>query len=219
MSVELSDDLGPNPGLHEIGRRQVAETLRRYFEQAADYARKHAQPPARPALFEVVFGDEREEPGRGCVVLGEGSEAVRIQGKIDRVDVLETDRGPSFRVIDYKTGSPPASRDVLSFLMVQLPLYALAVERLALAGDGASPRDVGYWDLRKEGFKRIDLKDWPGSKARLEAVALDAVARLRSGLFVVAPEKDDCTRTCDYATVCRIGQVRGVGKSSGPEST
>jgi hypothetical protein len=215
MSVELSDDSGSNPGLHEIGRRQVAETLRRYFEQAADYSRNHPEPPARPALFEVVFGDEREEQGHSCVVLGEGPGAVRVQGKIDRVDVLATDQGPGFRVIDYKTGSPPANKDVLGFLMVQLPLYALAVERLALAGEAAAPRDVGYWDLRKEGFKKIDLKDWPGSKADLEAVVLDAVARLRGGRFVVAPKKDDCTQTCDYATVCRIGQVRGLASRRG----
>ena len=214
MMVDLTVDSESDPGLNEIERRRVQETFRRYVRQAHTYATLPKEPSSRPAHLEVAFGDEHEENPHPCVVIGEGADAVRVQGKIDRVDVIVNNDGPSFRVIDYKTGTPPAKKDVTGLLMVQLPLYALAVEKLALAGESASPRDVGYWDLKDKGYSRIDLKDWDALKTRLEAAVIEAVARLRSGLFVVDPRKDDCTRFCDYATACRIGQVRPVGKGS-----
>ena len=218
MKVAFSDESEANPGLDEIERRRVEQTFRRYVEQARDYARRPKEPSARPSQLEVVFGDERDANPLPCVVIGEGADAVKIQGKIDRVDTIEGEHGPAFRVIDYKTGSPPSKKDVTGFLMVQLPLYALAVEHLNLAGESARPRDVGYWDLREKGYSKIDLDDWPETKARLEAAVIDAVAKLRDGRFVVNPRKDDCTRYCDYATVCRIGQIRVIDKASGRDT-
>jgi hypothetical protein len=38
------------------------------------------------------------------------------------------------------------------------------------------------------------------------------VERLRRAEFPVAPREPDCTRSCEYRTICRIGQVRSVGK-------
>ena len=32
-------------------------------------------------------------------------------------------------------------------------------------------------------------------------------------MMQLAPRSDDCTRLCDYKTVCRISQVRHVGKT------
>jgi len=218
MMVALSDDSAANPGLDAIERRRVEQTFRRYVEQARDYARRPKEPVGRPAHLEVVFGDERDDNPLPCVVIGAGADAVNVQGRIDRVDVVEGEDGPAFRVIDYKTGSPPAKKDVTGLLMVQLPLYALAVEHLKLAGESAGPRDVGYWDLRGKGYTKIDLSDWAGTKARLEAAVLGAVASLRTGRFVIDPCKDDCTRSCDYSAVCRIGQVRGIAKVSGRDT-
>ncbi|MCA1684607.1 MAG: PD-(D/E)XK nuclease family protein, partial [Planctomycetia bacterium] len=169
-------------------------------------------------LTSTLMGASLSDDSEANSGLGEIERRRVEQRRIDRVDLIDTDQGPSFRVIDYKTGAPPAKKDVTNFLMVQLPLYALAVERLNLAGDSAGPRDVGYWDLREKGYSKIDLKDWPETKARLEAEVVGAVARLRVGLFVVDPKKDDCTRYCEFSTVCRIGQVRGVDKGSGRDT-
>src|SRR5207245_2377720 len=136
-----------------------------------------------------------------CLVIGDGPSAVRLQGKIDRVDLIETPDGPRFRVIDYKTGSCPSGESVKNLVMVQLPLYALAVERLAMVDEGAAMHDLGYWALKDGGYKKVKLGEWTVERSRLESKVLETAARLRSGLFVVQPSKPDCERTCDYAMV------------------
>lgn len=212
LRVELTVGSESDRGLNRIERRRVEQTFRRYLDQAADYESKPKEPPGRPAHLEVSFGGESEHPS---LLIGEGPAAVRLQGKIDRVDQVDGPEGKAFRVIDYKTGSCPSSRDVTGLLMVQLPLYALAVERLGLAGADATLLDVGYWGLKEKGYKKIRLDDWDEARARLEARVLDAVRLLRAGVFAVDPKKETCTETCDYAVVCRIGQIRGVGKAGG----
>jgi RecB family exonuclease len=216
MRVELTVSSEADPGLNVIEKRRVEQVLRRYARQAHDYATKPKGPTARPAHFELAFGPDDDTP-YPCLVLGEGATAVRLQGKIDRVDRIESPEGPRFRVIDYKTGVCPSGDSVRKLVMVQLPLYAMAVERLAMVEEGAAVHDLGYWSLRENGgYQPVKLGDWAGESARLEAKLLETAARLRSGLFVVQPSKPDCERTCDYAMACRIRQVRRVGKRLGP---
>ena len=46
-----------------------------------------------PHRFEVVFGDEDDDAdSHPRLVLGEGDDAVRLQGKIDRIDLLADGR-------------------------------------------------------------------------------------------------------------------------------
>lgn len=224
MRVELTGGSEAGPGLRTIENRRLEQTLMRYLDQVEKYEKpsykasskgktKGNAEAATPHGFEVSFGAERGEPSRGELLLGEGDRAVRLRGKIDRVDRVETGQGAFFRVIDYKTGGCPTAADVKNYLMVQLPLYALAVERLGLAGEHLELRDVGYWSLKDEGFKPIALDDWEARKGELEAVVVGAVGRLRDGFMVIDPRKDDCTRTCDFKSVCRITQVRAVSKA------
>lgn len=225
MRVELVIDSEADPGLHTIGRRRLERTLRLYADQAAGYDRPAVGPGPVPLLFEAEFGDGVQAGAeRPRVRIGEGAGAVRLRGSIDRVDLLTAaddgdggggGGGRKFRVIDYKTGPAPSGREVALFQMVQLPLYALAVERLGLAGGGVELADVGYWHLAGKGFKAIPLKDWPEQRARLEGVVAGAVGRLREGRFEVLPRKQDCTRSCEFRTACRVGQVRASGKSAG----
>jgi RecB family exonuclease len=208
MRAELSFDPDEAPGLQAIETGRIERTLRRYIDQAQEYEDKDKG--ARPEKLEVGFGGTEDD--WPCITLGTGETAVKVQGKIDRVDRVASSDGPAFRVIDYKTGHTPSTKDVTSFAMVQLPLYALAVERLALAGEAARLLDVGYWGLRDKGYKKIDLRNWDETRSRLEQQVLGAVAELRSGRCDVEPRKEDCTSTCDYRSVCRIGQVRAARK-------
>jgi ATP-dependent helicase/DNAse subunit B len=214
LNAEWSSRSDADPGLYAIERRRVEQSLRRYTRQMIRYQTEPKALPSRPARFEVAFGSDSDDgEGTPWLVIGEGPSAVRLQGKIDRVDVVETDGGTAFRVIDYKTGSCPPARDVRELVMVQLPLYALAVERLSLLGETGGLADLGYWALRDGGYKKIKLDgNWPAERERLEARVVETAERLRSGLFVIQPKKDDCDRTCDYAMVCRIGQVRRASK-------
>ena len=216
MRVELATDSETAPGLRAIDELRLTRTIRQYVGQAAVYDRDATERPARPHLFEVEFGDD-PDGGHPHLEVGGGSGAVRIRGKIDRVDLVDLPTGPAFRVIDYKTGACPPAADVRNMAMVQLPLYALAVEQLGLVGGATGLLDVGYWGLREKGYKAIKLGEWGEIRDRLEAEVIRAAGRLRGGLFVVQPRHDDCTARCDFATACRIGQVRAAGKTPAGE--
>ena len=134
-----------NLGLAEIERRRLIQTIEYYRIQHAQY---EDDPRGRPTphQFEVAFGGEtREFP---FLEIGRGSRVVRLRGKIDRIDVVDGPHGRGFRVIDYKSGTGPSASDVDAARMLQLPLYAMAVERLGLAEAGLVMSDVGYWALR-----------------------------------------------------------------------
>lgn len=214
MGRERSRESDVDRGLREIERRRLARSVRRYLRQHDAYEALSPGAQPIPHLFEVVFGLEHDDPGsyRG-LVLGEGPESVRLQGKIDRIDLLADPSRPSFRVIDYKSGSCPSKSDVRQALYLQLPLYALAVERIILGCGETALQDVGYWSLATEGFKPIELKDWDRDRTALETFILRVVSRLRDGDFVVDPRKADCTHRCEYGAVCRLAQARSAGKA------
>ena len=131
-----------------------------------------------------------------------------------------------FRVIDYKTGSIPSAHKMAAGLALQLPLYAMAVER-ALADENARPVDAGYWALRGKGYKPLFSQevDRAGPESRHQETPghpSRSGRRLRAGSGRPPPTRDvpgppapdvaDCERTCDYRTVCRLRQVRFTRK-------
>lgn len=197
--------------LKEIGARRTNKALGRYVSQYHAYARKSDVPP-EPHQFEVGFG-QREAGSHPLLTIGEGESEFKLQGKIDRVNLLRKDGKVSFRVIDYKTGSNPSGKDVLSGLASQLPLYALAVERLVFAGEDFDLEDMGYWSLPKDGFKGVRLGDWPAYRDQLVAFVLGLVAELRKGTFPIESQKKDCRKYCDFHAACRVTEVRLVGKA------
>jgi hypothetical protein len=210
-------------GLRRIERERLLRAGRRYAGQFARYfAAEGAEAEAH--LFEVAFG-RAEESEHPALVIGPEPEAIELQGKIDRIDLVRSRGETLFRVIDYKSGSCPGRAEIDGGLALQLPLYALAAERIVRAELGAKPLDMGYWALRGRGFQKVKamttLGDggvgvadgWEPYRGALEAFLLDLVARLRQGAFPIHPRSDDCTRICDYRGVCRIAQVRSVGKA------
>ena len=195
-------------GLREIEYARLGGSLDRYVTQRAGYLAGSEVPPT-PYKFEMRFGDPLDEKSR--LTLGSGPELVQIGGTIDRVDrVLTADGTEAFRVIDYKSGHAPGKADVMSALALQLPLYALAVER----SESLPLADLGYWAMKSEqGYGRIKLDDWPAFARALEVFVVAQVDQLRRGVFAVDPRKrDDCGRFCDYRAVCRVGTLRSSGK-------
>ncbi|SIN98064.1 PD-(D/E)XK nuclease superfamily protein [Singulisphaera sp. GP187] len=200
-------------GIHEIEQRRMIRTLRRYVRQhdAYESAQKSGNPA--PYLFEVDFGLEGgEDESFPSLVLGAGADSVRLQGKIDRIDLVSCSDLSAYRVIDYKTGACPSKNDVKDAIYLQLPLYALAVERIILKTAEVRLHDVGYWALAADGFKSITLKNWDQDREALETYVTDVVGQLRQGQFVVDSCKDDCIQRCEYSSVCRIRQVRAARK-------
>ncbi len=196
-------------GLAEIERRRLIQTIERYMVQLQVYD-SDSQTKAIPHLFEVEFGKENSD--RPHLEIGRGQRMVRLQGKIDRIDLVETSEGRGFRVIDYKSGAGPSTTDVSQARLLQLPLYAMAVERIILIDQALSLRDVGYWALRKDGYKPIAFEDWVAVREALESYVAELVERLRRGIFVVDSQVDGCEGFCDYRAICRIRQARQAAK-------
>ena len=96
--------------------------------------------------------------------------------------------------------------------MLQLPLYAMAVQRLAFPGEDAALHDIGYWSLRDEGFKPIAFGNWEEDQEKLMAHVLATIDRIRGGVFVVQSRKPGCEQYCEYRGVCRVRQARASGK-------
>ncbi len=207
--------------------RRKASRYRKHWQAfVAPWAELQVLP--QPRHFEKGFGmepAEGEESFPPLVIRGDGVE-VRLGGRIDRVDVAETADGVFFWIVDYKTGrsSNYSANSLRTFQRLQLTLYALAVERVLLAGQGARPLGLAYWlvtdtgpkvvlpgDRKHQGwFKSAD--EWGRVTAQLEGLVGSLVKNIREGTFPLKPRSEDCTETCPFSQVCRIAQSRGVEK-------
>ena len=206
-----------------------------FAKQHAEYREKlsSAWTGRKPSLApEIPFGSlpdatpDESEPQHDPIVFGDEDRAVRVRGRIDRVDVGTVARQTVFTVIDYKTGRPPKSNEseLQTGRAIQLALYALAVRRLGLAGPEAVPFQMGYWLLKETGFKRgyqRETKSFDGLDAEvidsLEQILDDVIPKLaeglRSGKFLVENADRDCTGHCPYHTTCRVNQLRPLAES------
>lgn len=213
LSSERERGSDIDQGISEIERRRLSRTIRRYVRQHEAYESSEKSGAPVPHLFEVAFGfQDRNPESHPSLDLGSGTGMVRLQGKIDRIDKVSAANLTAFRIIDYKSGSCPSRTDVKEAIYLQLPLYALAVERIVLQQAAVSLHDVGYWGLAGDGFKSIAFKNWEGDRQALEEYVTGVVAELRQGLFVVDSYKPDCVQRCEYGSVCRIRQVRAARK-------
>jgi len=211
LARELSELSELDLGLRELEYGQIQRIIDQYARQRTAYESAAPSSPV-PRWFEFGFGDaDTEHPDFS---LSLGAEIVKLRGRIDRIDRIETEAGPRFRIIDYKSGTPPSAKDVFEGRMVQLPLYAMAVEKLLFEQGDVGLLDVGYWGLKGKGYKPIVFKEWDEVRRSLVERVFQVIRRLRSGEFVVEPRKDHCETYCDYRSVCRIRQVRGAAKSS-----
>jgi len=206
------------------------ERLKRAVARYRDHWHKFRKPwheqnlLPTPHQFEASFG----APGHGAagpLVIAVGEVEVRIGGYIDRVDLVQLEETAGFWVIDYKTGRAGnyQSSHVEHFEKLQLPLYALAVERVLLKGRRARPLGLAYWLVTDTGAKTMlparkaeswlaDAERWPKFRAQLEAWVATLATHIRAGDFPLAPRSPTCTDTCAFGCVCRIAQSRNTGK-------
>jgi ATP-dependent helicase/nuclease subunit B len=245
--AEARPGRGVDAAIREIERRQIAAWAEEFARQDAEYS-NHWQGldvPPRPAHFEVRFGpgsknsDTTDDaklstntPLRLEVTVDGRSESVHFTGQIDRIDVGRVGDRPVFNVIDYKTGARSMVNvdEVHAGRQIQLPLYALAVERLLLTSDKAVPLSAGYWSVLGDGYrvksrtgrplaihdvegqKLSPASDWSKTHDRLVARIGEMIAAIRRGEFPVYNDNPQCTNHCEFRTVCRIAQVRSLEK-------
>ena len=164
------------------------------------------------------------------LVIGTGPDAVRVGGRIDRIDVGRVDGTTVFTIVDYKTSRSGGKKlDTLeSGRTLQIVLYALRDRppRTTSSAATARPWQLGYWYIRETGFatrrlpgKRIKKGDplppldaavWNSLVATLEQIIPRLVSGIRAGQFPVYNADPTCTSGCPYNTVCRVAQIRSL---------
>ncbi|MFO1022417.1 MAG: PD-(D/E)XK nuclease family protein [Planctomycetales bacterium] len=217
--------------LREIERTIMAEWAQEYGQQLGIYeemSQAQVGGKLRPLHLEIGFGHGRgEEANHPPLILTSGTAVTRIAGRIDRVDVHETPQGNIFSIIDYKTGKAPTfkAKDVQAGRALQLAIYALAVEQLGLAGDGAVLGQAGYWSLRDQGFDpaadaptlegniRKAGADWQKLIDLAVKIVPQLVQGIRAGEFPPANPDEKCGAACSFKTICRVGQIRPLSES------
>jgi ATP-dependent helicase/DNAse subunit B len=229
----------------------LAIDVRRLQTALADYHQQHAQydalgsdydEPLLPVHFEVSFGpthrgDDAEaalEPvdplsSRDPFELACGSETICFAGRIDRIDLGVVAGRAVFAVIDYKSGRSASASvaAVMEGMALQLPLYALAAQKL-LSASRAIPLRIGYWHVEGTGAKEVIVlhqddgtalratDSWRRLESELPARVWSLVSGIRDGQFPMASADEHCTSRCAYHTVCRVNQARSLGKQWQP---
>ncbi len=219
--------------MQEIDRRLWKRWIGEYRHQHESYDAlwSDCDRPPVPTAFEVSFGrrhgGEALSTERPLEIQIDG-QTTRIAGRIDRIDVGEVGGRAIFNIIDCKTGSSArfSADAVASGKLLQLPLYAMAVEELLLADRQATAWQAGYWEIQGAGFKaRQALRmhayvegrlrpepEWEQLRTTVARTIGALLASMREGRFPVFSMDEHCTRRCPMKTICRINQVRSLEK-------
>ena len=159
--------------------------------------------------FEVAFGDKRS---RAPVPRDRpGERAVRLRGRStgSTWSRRPRDRVPRDRLQERDRA---VSTDVSKARMLQLPLYAMAVERIILPGRVVGLFDVGYWGLRKDGYKPIAFEDVEAAPGGARVLRAGAGRPLRRGIFVVDSRTTAARASAITGRICRVRQARLAAK-------
>jgi len=106
----------------------------------------------KPRFFEVTFGHGRPDDQSDTtlalpeLVIGGNGAAVRLSGRIDRIEVADAPGLPAL-VVDYKSGSPPVAKQIEQHLSLQLPVYILALQQTSR---GFTPAGGAYYCLKDD---------------------------------------------------------------------
>jgi len=169
-----------------------------------------------PTYLELAFGtrdNQNEELGKvKAVELSlPGGKSISFQGKIDRIDKLD---GDTYRIIDYKTGTPygfSRSKYFQNGKQIQHALYALSLKKiLAKAGISAFPKitKAGYYfpTLNGQGRQYFYGEERRNQVLEIIDLLLDIVAQ---GDFAMIQKADDI-KCIDYQDILEQNQVMGV---------
>lgn len=179
----------PSEGIFEKERQDILAAL-------GIFLKVESSRPAyiRPFIFEKRFA--------GIPVEVEGGRTFLLRGFIDRIDRT----GPgTFRILDYKTGSPKPFEDLVAFgkgRVIQHALYAVAAEKV-LVDEGLSRQarvtESGYsFPTRRGEGGEVIVPEF--DREAFRALLGDVLALISKGFFVSAL-KDECGH-CDFSPVC-----------------
>ncbi len=216
--------------IDQIEQNLITEWAELYCDQTLEYTEDlesiwEQTPVTR--YREIAFGSakKREQETDPLPAVHFGNEQkIKIEGRIDRIDVGQIAGQDHFTVIDYKTGKAPSVKpdDISAGTSLQLALYAVAVMRLKLLGEDAIPWQVGYWEIKEKGYQAKFVKrskkgpqklaeetlaDW---EEELDRIVPAMVNSIRQGEFPVYSADEKCTDRCPCSSICRVNQIRSL---------
>ena len=199
-----------NPSLWALTRRSVERNLERFVDH--EIANREKNRERRPAYFELCFGTALRPPyDNASVEEPMIINGIRLAGKIDRVDLVETDN--TCAVVDYKTGNAGTSwREVAEGRSFQLPIYWFACEELLFRARGIQCvearfyRVCGDYAAAESGLRR-NRSEWKESLAQCRGYIKEYAESIRSGKFPTIPQ-GGCPGWCEYRDICRYERGR-----------
>lgn len=191
----------------------------------------------RPSFFEVTFGDlgrpdamDRALRLPTLALPRQGAALATLVGRIDRIDVADTDK---FLVMDYKTGSTvPRPADVRAGVSLQLPVYIMAVQGdpdrawQPVGGVYYRIRDLSdfgkklpivtksmqgvYRGASEDKSKALPDEEFDALLGQCEHWVVRYAQCIRAGKFPPMSHKRNqaCLNTCPYRDVCRVDPAR-----------
>ncbi len=192
--------------LWDIRKQQLRDDLVRFLRQERQRAAE--DPGWVPWRFEFAFGPE----GPVSPAVQRGADALRLRGKIDRID--RHLRHPGLRVVDYKSGRARAGKREPG--AVQLVLYLLAASR----GDTAClEHSEGRFVhvTRRGGFEvqRLAGTRVLARRADFDTLVREVAAGIEAGEFFPQPGENGVhCRACDYRGLCDARIQRLVQRKS-----
>jgi ATP-dependent helicase/nuclease subunit B len=199
-----------NQSLWALTRRSIERNLERFVDH--EIANSERSPERCPSYFELCFGTARRPPydlsslEEPLIV-----EGVRLGGKIDRVDLVET--GNTCAVVDYKTGNTATNwREVAEGRSFQLPVYWFACEELLFRERGTQCVEACFYRLCRdyadaESRLRRTRSEWEESLTQCRAYIKEYAGSIRSGKFPAIPS-GGCPGWCEYRDICRYERGR-----------
>lgn len=179
-----------------------------------------------PSYFELEFGDFTKDRKNEERILKVSD--VKVRGKIDRIDIDETQS--KYKVIDYKLGGKkPTVKELQNGLSLQLPLYVYAskimietelnknvdpsaaiIYSLKLSKDDFGKKIVHLLSARKNLDEAELIKSNEDLIKICEEVIPLYVSNISKGIFNLSTLEDrdnKVCRFCDFKSICRIQEL------------
>ncbi len=189
----------------EIRKEEIRRILNHFLEEEKNAWEENGEIPSH---FEVAFGMPplpHSDPlsTTGPLVLPTEGEGIRLQGKIDRID-LGNGEIPTFSILDYKTGrgAPPTAGEIRRGESLQLPVYAGWAAKIF--AEKRKPGHASFVLLRRGGRKmqiKPEPEEWRELRETAEQYIRNYVAGIRGGRF--QPTEKKCSEYCRYREICR----------------
>ncbi len=192
----------------KIRKEEVHRTLDRFLDLEMEEHRKTGDVPSH---FEVCFGMKpfslsdplsSTEP----LIIDSDTGAVRILGKVDRIDLSAAGSKPLFSIVDYKSGkNAPSRAEIERGESLQLPVYASWAKTIF-----SNQREMrsGSFYLLRSGEKKTQIQADDALEGLMETARRyirEYAGAIRQGRFPLSPKK--CADFCDYRHICRIREA------------